>query len=79
MVKEVADFLRWQAKRLEWDDYTWAVGCFLIGAGINDNKSMLLAGAFVLFGTIIASLIRMQWRRWKSERKELLETIRDSK
>ena len=79
MVKQILSFLRWQFSKLEWHDYVWFLGAGMIGAGWESKGLLFYAGLLIVWFMIVGGLVKMQWQRWKVERKELLETIRDSK
>ena len=79
MVKKIFGFLHWQFSRFKWHDSLWFVGCFLIGAGWSGNNVMLYLGIGIMVTMFFGGIIKIQWDRWKAERKELLKTIKDPK
>ena len=79
MVKQILSFLRWQLARFKWDDYLWFIGCGMVGWGFSKNDLVMYLGIAIITGILLSSMIKSQWQRWKEERKELLETIKDSK
>jgi len=78
-LREVKDFLKWQVRRWEWQDYVWMIAFFCIGAGAADRNTVFYLGVFVVMLMMIYNLFKWQWDTWRRERKELLETIKDGK
>lgn len=79
MVKQIFSFLRWQINKFTWVDYTWFLGAGMIGAGWESKGVVFYLGLLVVWTIVVGGLVKMQWLRWKDERKELLDTIKNSK
>lgn len=79
MVKQIFAFLRWQFARFKWHDYVWFLGSGMIGAGWETKGALFYSGVFMLLCLAFGAMVKSQWRSWKEERKELFETIKDSK
>jgi hypothetical protein len=79
MVKQIFSFVRWQVARFTWSDYLWFLACGMVGFGWEQKGLVFFLGMFLIFVILFSSLVGSQWERWKEERKQLLETIKDSK
>lgn len=86
-MKEVWAFLRWQAARFNTGDWIWFVGCGFIGAGISASPERAPT-LYTIGGLVMASLFvkwfiwdtaRSQWDRYKREKAELFNTIKEGK
>jgi hypothetical protein len=78
MVKQIFAFIRWNFSRMKWHDYVWIIACGMIGAGWDEKGLLFITGGLVALTMIFGALIKLQWLRWKLEREELLNTIKDS-
>jgi hypothetical protein len=78
-MKQVLAFIRWNFSNLKWHDYLWMISCGMVGAGWNSEGLLFFSGLAIMLAMAIGGLITLQWRRWKMEREQLLDTIKDSK
>lgn len=79
MVKKIWAFIRWNFSRMKWHDYAWILGCGMVGAGWETEGAVFYGGVLIMLSIIFGGLIKLQWDRWKAEREDLFETIKDSK
>jgi hypothetical protein len=78
-MKQVLAFIRWNFNRMKWHDYLWMLGCGLTGAGyVGEHDAMFYIGGLIIVSMCFGALIKFQWLRWKMEREELLNTIKNS-
>lgn len=79
MVKQIFSFIKWQIRRWNFEDYLWSLGFVLLSVGFIVDQRIAIVGSFIICGILFKMLVCGQWDKWKEERKQLLETIKDSK
>lgn len=79
MVKQVLSFIRWQFLRIKWHDYLWTAAVLMTVVGWNENGVLVIVGLSTMIAMMFGFLFKVQWQRWKSERKDLFNSIKNSK
>lgn len=78
-LKEVFDFVKWQIRKWKWHDYLWMSACFMVSFDFEKKGTMFMTGMSLALVMFFGMLVKWQWDSWKRERRELLETIKESK
>lgn len=77
-MKNIISFIKWQFSKYKPIDYLWFLAAALIGAGINSLNVLFHIGMAMFLLLSIVALVKMQWQSWKEERRNLLNSIKDS-
>lgn len=83
---KVFDFFKWKIRQATLSDWAWGLGCALMGAGVvryeDDGKYYIIAGSAlwftIIFFEIIIAGIKRDYQRFKEERNNLFDTIKNS-
>lgn len=77
-MKEIFNFILWQLKKWKWTDYLWFTGCGMMGIGWQGNEYVFIVGTTIVLIMMFGALISMQWERYKRDRNQLFDTIKNS-